>query len=223
MYQWELIMNHSEVLERLSEVVEGIIGRVPYDKDIAEELGMKPANYSNMKKKESLPLEYITDYCARKRVSISWLLYAQSSQMLADSTGDVLKIPYLNEISGSAGGGALNDDNVDVTYFALDRTFTDMLGITEKDHIEAIKVVGDSMESTLKDNAIILIDRNKTDILGGGIFVVNTPNGVSVKRVVPNPISGIDLISDNKIYLPQTVTVEEVTIIGKVIGALEKI
>ncbi len=216
-------MIHEDVLERLAEVVESVLGRAPYDKDIAAEIDMSPANYSNMKKSKSLPLENIADYCAIKKVSISWLLYGQSSKMLADSSGEVLKIPYLNEINGSAGGGAFNDDSIDITYFSLDRTYSDMLGINEKDHIEAIKVVGDSMEPTLKDGAIILIDRNKSDIAGGGIFVVNTPNGVSVKRVVMNPVSGIDLISDNKIYLPQTVSAEEVTIIGKVIGALERI
>ena len=216
-------MNHDDVLERLSEIVESVLGRRPYDKDIAEEIGMSPANYSNMKKKRNLPLVNITDYCAIKKVSISWILYGQSSQMLADNTGDILKIPYLKEINGSAGGGAFNDDNIDITYFSLDRTYTDMLGIKEKDKIEAIKVVGDSMEDTLKDGAIILIDRNKTDIAGGGLFVVNTPNGVSVKRLMMNPVSGIDLISDNKIYLPQTVVADEVTVIGKVIGALERI
>jgi len=215
-------MNHEEVLERLSEVVEGAIGRKPYDKEIAKEIGMSPAHYSNMKKKKKLPLENIANYCALKRVSISWLLYEQSSQMLADSSGDVLKIPYLDQINGSAGGGAFNE-NEDFTYLSLDSTYVKLLGIGSGDQIEAINLTGESMEPTLKEGSIVLIDKKKDQVTNGGIFALNVGGHLFIKRVSLNTSGGLDLISDNSIIPIEKVSLEDVFVAGKVIGALERI
>ena len=216
-------VNFEEVMERVGDIVEKEIGTRPYDKDIAKALGIAPAQYSNNKKRKNIPFEKISEYCAKKRVSINWVLYEQSSQMLNSNTEEIFKIKLLNDINGSAGGGSFNEETENFSYLSLDRVYSDMLGISEGDSVEAIRIVGDSMETTLKDNSIVIIDRNRTNIQNGGIFVLNTENGVLVKRVAINPSGGIDLISDNKNYPSQPVAQEGVTVIGKVIGALEKI
>ncbi len=216
-------MDFTEVMERVSMIVEKDLGTKPYDKDIANAIGIAPAQYSNNKKQNNIPYEKINEYCAKKRVSISWVLYEQSSQMLDSNTEEIFKVRFLQGIQGSAGGGAFNDDNTDFTYLSLDRAYTDILGITDGDKIDAIKVTGDSMEATIKDNSIILIDRKKTDIINGGIFVVNTPSGVLVKRVGISSFGGISLISDNKNYPVETMPENDVIVIGKVVGVLEKI
>jgi phage repressor protein C with HTH and peptisase S24 domain len=215
-------MEHQKILERLSVVVESVIGREPYDKEIAKELDMSPANYSNMKKKGSLPLEQIINYCALKKVSINWLLYEQSSKMLVDNTGDILKIKYLQDATISAGGGSFNDDE-SFTYLSLDPSYAKMLGITEKDNIDAINVTGESMNPTIKEGSIILIDRGKTTYQEGKIFALNVSGNLFIKRLVMNTRNGYDLISDNNLIAPQSVNIDEVVIVGKIIGALEKI
>ena len=215
-------MEHMAVLDRLSVVVESVIGREPYDKEIAKELGMSPANYSNMKKKGNLPLEQIIDYCAVKKVSINWLLYEQSSKMLVDNTGEILKIKYLQDATISAGGGSFNDDE-SYTYLSLDPSYAKMLGITEKDNIDAINVTGESMHPTIKEGSIILIDRGKTTYQDGKIFALNINGNLFIKRLVINTKNGFDLISDNELIAPQSVSMDEVVIVGRVIGALEKI
>jgi len=99
-----------------------------------------------------------------------------------------------------------------------------MIGIKEGDNIEAITVVGESMEPTLKDNSLILIDRDKIDVSKGGIFVVNTISGVYVKRITLSiATNGISLMSDNKNYPTEILPADEVTVVGKVIGALERV
>ena len=216
-------MNFEEVLDRIAEIVEKDIGRKPYDKDIAKALEIAPAQYSNNKKQQNIPIDKIAAYCGRKRVSISWVLFEQSSAMLEENTEAIFKVRLLKNINAGAGGEAFNDDNEEFTYLSVDRLYMDRLGITDKDKIEAINVVGDSMEDTLKEGSIILINRDRQEIMNGGIFVVNTPGGVLVKRVSINPVAGIDLISDNKSYPVTTVPLGEITVIGKVIGALEKI
>jgi len=216
-------MNNIEVLERLADIVEISLGRKPYDKDIANALGMSPANYSNMKQKNRLPLEAIVTYCAKQRININWVLFEQSSKMLEEKTEAVFKIRFLENINGSAGAGAFNDDNDDFTFLSIDPIYKELLGIKETDKIEAIRIIGDSMEDTLSEGSIILIDRNKTELVNGGVFVINTTGGVLVKRISINPSGGIDLISDNKSYPVTTMPAEEIIVIGKVIGALEKI
>ena len=52
------------------------------------------------------------------------------------------------------------------------------------------------------------------------VFLVNTTNGLFVKRLKTNG-DKIDLISDNKEYSNLTLCVDEVTILGKVLGILE--
>ena len=143
--------------------------------------------------------------------------------MLDENTDKIFKVRFLNDVNGSAGGGAFNDDNVNVTYLSLDRVYTDMIGIKESDKIDAIKVVGDSMETTLKDNSIVLVNRDRTDVSNGGIFVLNTKSGVFVKRISMSPTGDISLISDNKNYPIETIPADEAMVIGKVIGALERI
>ncbi len=59
--------------------------------------------------------------------------------------------------------------------------------------------------------------------MNGGIFVVNAGGSLFVKRVAFNAHGGIDLISDNKAYPIQTVSSDETMIIGKIIGALERV
>jgi len=216
-------MNFEEVMDKIAEIVEKDIGRKPYDKDIAKALEIAPAQYSNNRKHQNIPIDKIAAYCGRKRVSINWVLFEQSFAMIEENTEAIFKVRLLKNINAGAGGEAFNDDNEEFTYLSVDRLYMDRLSVTDKDKVEAINVVGDSMEDTLKDGSIILINRDRQEIMYGGIFVVNTPGGVLVKRVSINPTGGIDLISDNKSYPITTVSADEITVLGKVVGALEKI
>ncbi len=216
-------MNFDEVMDRVASIVEKDIDAKPYDKAIAKALDMLPSQYSNMKKKNNIPFEKILAYCAKKRISSSWVFYEQSSRMLDDNTEEVFKLKFLTETNGSAGGGAFNEEDEDIRYLSVDRVYMDQLGIKEGANVEAIKVMGDSMEPQLKDGAIVLIDRDSTDLSRNGIYVVNTINsGLLIKRVARNADGDIDLISDNKDYPIISFPVDDISIVGKVIGALEK-
>ncbi len=216
-------MVFSEVMDRVSAVLEFGEEHRLYEKDIAKALQISPAQYSNAKKRGSVPIEAVTNFCARRKVSINWVLYGQQTGMLDNRTEDALQIIYHKNYRTSAGGGAINEEGDDCTHLTIDPEFQAMLGIKSGDSIEAIRITGDSMEPTLSENSILILDRKKTELINGGIFVVNTQGGVFVKRISLNAKGGIDLISDNTIYPPQTVEGEDVTVVGKVIGALEKI
>jgi len=96
-------------------------------------------------------------------------------------------------------------------------------GEREIKNIDSINVLGDSMEPTFKDGDIIFINRTMKDIRKSGIFVVSTPTGLFVKRLYLKSSGTLDLISDNQQYAIESVPVDQVEVIGKVVGSMSAI
>ena len=126
----------------------------------------------------------------------------------------------IDRINASWGGGRFEEDKKEYSYIKLNKETLEKLGYSNSNGLEAIKVVGDSMYPILKDKELILIDKNKNNYNSNSVFLVNTTNGLFVKRLKTNG-DKIDLISDNKEYSNLTLAVDEVTILGKVLGVLE--
>ncbi len=215
-------MDFIEVMDRLAIIIEQIEGKKPYDKTIAEKLDLTPTNFANMKKRNSIPYEELALFCGKNKVSLNWVLLNQNGRMIADYEEEVWNIRYIDRINPSCGGGAYDDENPKIKYLRINKEAAQSIGITNPKNVEAITITGDSMYPTIKENATVLIDRTKSQFEEGGIFVINTNNGLFVKRLSLNPNGGVDLISDNKIYSTTTMLAEEVIIIGKVVASLEK-
>ena len=87
------------------------------------------------------------------------------------------------EVEAAAGGGAVNLDEAPVkgpVWFRRD--WLDGHGI-DPTRCVVITVRGESMEPTLPAGAKILVDRDRTRRRAGRIFVVNTAEGLVVKRL----------------------------------------
>ena len=203
-------MNFEKIIEKIKDILSNEIGnRKVFNKDVAKALNLTPENLSVLKKRNKIPYEEIAYFCAKRKISINWLLFDQNEEEISKETQKFSKIRYFKDINASAGGGAINfDENYEIIY--IDKK------IIDKD-LDAINVIGDSMEPTIKDGSIIFIDRENKNIINGGIFVVNTLGGVFVKRVRINSNGDIELISDNKIYEKEILKKDEIKIIGKVV------
>jgi len=215
-------MDFSKIMERIAIIIERENKVKVLDKDIAKALGMTSTQYSNSKQRKSIPYQKITEFCALNRISINWVLYEQSTEMLKTDSEHGIQIKLFGDIVVSAGGGAFNDDE-NYTYLSIDPAYARLLNISKKDKIDAITVTGESMEPTLKDGSIILVDRNKTEIASGSIFVINVGGNIHIKRLSINANGNIDMISDNPIMAIQEAPIEESFVLGRVIGALERI
>jgi len=217
------MFNINEIIEKLRDVLssEKNNGKV-FDKEIAKALELTSVNFATMKKRNSVPFSNILDFCALKKISINWLLYGQDPSSLIDST-DKYWIKYFPTISVSAGGGAY--DNID-EYEKLDlpNFFIDIIGGKENlKNIEAINVIGDSMEPTLNNGNIIFIDKTKFDVNKDGIYAFVNENGLFVKRIQRRIDGGLDIISDNKEYPIQVTDKKEIKILGKVVSSIGKV
>ncbi len=212
-----LIVN--EIIEKLKDVLstDGKIGKV-FDKDVANELGLSQVNFATMKNRNKIPYDKILDFCALKKISINWLLYNQNPNSLLDST-DKYWIKYFPSVNVSAGGGAYEDED---SYEKLEVPpyFINMLGGEQNlRNIDAINVIGDSMEPTLNTDNIIFLDTSKKDFSKEGIYAFTTIHGLFVKRIQRRVDGKLDVISDNKEYPVQVIDKNELDILGKVIGS----
>jgi len=213
----------SEIIEKIKDILssDGKNGKV-FDKDVATSLEITQANFATMKNRGKIPYENILNFCAKKKISINWLLYNQDPGSLVDTT-DKYWIKYFPSVSVSAGGGAFENED-DFETLDVPPYFIDMLGGPENlKNIEAINVTGDSMEPTLNNDNIVFLDRSKDNTSREGVYAFTTNHGLFVKRIQKRVDGKLDIISDNKDYPVQVLVPNEINILGKVVGSFGKI
>jgi len=213
----------SEVIEKLKDVIsEKMIGKRVFDKDVATALNIPQATFATMKKRNSIPYAEILEFCALKKISVNWLFFDQAIDMLKEETEKFFHVRYFSDIRASAGGGAeVFDENYE-TISIDEKIMRNMVGLGNTE-LEAIHVDGESMEPTLQDGSIVFVDRTQTNIAKNGIFIAATTGGLFIKRIQQRADGMIELISDNMMYPPQAVSVDEVVIVGKVVGNIESL
>lgn len=71
-----------EIIEKLKDIIsaDGKNGKV-FDKDVAKSLELSQANFATMKNRGKIPFTNILNFCAKKKISINWLLYNQNPDL----------------------------------------------------------------------------------------------------------------------------------------------
>lgn len=76
---------------------------------------------------------------------------------------------------------------------------------------------GQSMEGTINDKDLVIVDRGIKEFVGEGIYVMTWHQELYIKRVMRLDEDNYRLISDNQHYENQTARIEDVTIHAKVL------
>jgi len=213
-----------DVVERLKTVLsESVLSKKVFDKDVAEALNIPQGTFASMKKRNSIPYEEILEFCALKKISVNWLFFDQAVDMLKEETEKFFKVRYFSDIRASAGGGAYGFDEEEHEMISVDEKIMHNMVGRGNTELEAIHVDGESMEPTLQDGSIVFVDRSQTNINKDGIFIASTTTGLFIKRIRQRADGMVELISDNKIYSPELIAPDEITIVGKVVGNIESL
>jgi phage repressor protein C with HTH and peptisase S24 domain len=91
--------------------------------------------------------------------------------------------------------------------------------------LKLFKASGDSMENTIEDGNILLVDTSRTDYHNGGIYVLTINNDWFVKRLRLKINGDLEIISDNPKYDPEILkpnTDIEINVVGRVIKNLSR-
>lgn len=213
--------NIFEVLNKIKDILSKEVGeRKVFDKDVAEALNINQITLATMKSRNKLPYKEVLEFCAKRKISINWLIFDQIVESLNAETEKFARIHYFRDIYASAGGGALNEEEEGELMYLDEEIVNRLGGMGYVKHIQAINVLGDSMEPTLHSGDVVFINKEYTNAQKAGIYVVSTPAGLFIKRLQLKSDGMVALVSDNESYAPELVGSDDVEVIGKVVGKL---
>lgn len=124
------------------------------------------------------------------------------------------------EVAASAGGGSMihSEQIVDHLSFKADWVHN-ALGVPVTD-LALINVTGDSMEPTLSEGDLILIDMSYRGVKDNAVYVLQLNGSLLVKRIQHKLDGSVVVKSDNAIYEPERIeseAVDSLNVIGRVV------
>lgn len=123
------------------------------------------------------------------------------------------------DVTASAGYGYLNEYEPQTHSLAFPPDYLRRLTSSSPKNLAIISVKGDSMEPTLLDGDVVMVDMSKTHLGYDGLFVLRVNDILHVKRIGLSARRGrVRIISDNKaLYEPTEAEISEVDVVGKVL------
>ncbi len=174
--------------------------------------------------------DFIAILCEAYNINAHWLITGEGSKHLngqkiaqgsspAPADGDYVHIPRF-EVVASAGGGAVvhSEQIVDYLSFRADWVRS-ALGVSVGD-LALISVIGDSMEPSLSEGDVVLLDMTTRSVLDGSIYALQLNGGLLVKRIQRMLDGSLVVKSDNARYDTETVSedkADRIKIIGRVV------
>jgi phage repressor protein C with HTH and peptisase S24 domain len=211
-------------------------------REVARRLGMNPATYRHYENPDRFKSEYLPFALAQDiQAKVGHEGFAFKAMELAGvlkgfTNVDEVQHPMIrveNEdappsdrdlvpvyaVQASAGPGALISEEYQEYSLAFPPSYLKTFTSSSPKNLSIISVKGESMEPTLVDNDIVLLDMSKTNLSYDGLFVIRFDDALHVKRVGRSPKKGhITIISDNKeLYPPMEAAVADIEPVGKVL------
>lgn len=187
--------NNEEDFKKSKNELMRILG-VSNDNQLANILGYTSNSaIAEWNKKLSIP-----DKILRKYYDKSSIVSDKKQTYQKSSTLDLVTINLYEDIYASAGYGNHNGDIIPI-QMQFDKNFLrSFFNITKFDHLDIIRVVGDSMQPLIRDGEYIIVERNSS-AKSGDTVIANIDGELYVKRLQKIPFEPwIKLESENKDY-----------------------
>jgi phage repressor protein C with HTH and peptisase S24 domain len=129
------------------------------------------------------------------------------------------KIPLFNIKASSGHETFVNDERIGADLmFRKDWLYRELK--SNPDNLFILSAETDSMEPTIKHDALLIVDNSIDRIITEGIYVLRRGDTILIKRIRKLSEDTIELISDNPVYGKETIKLSnqpEIAILGKAI------
>lgn len=176
--------------------------------ELSEALGVSPTTIRTWRGRNKIPAS------AFRKAELS---IQNDSNVKTDTR---ISLPFY-EISASAGGGALVEVEEQANLISFEPEWLNKeIGVNAND-VFLMLVDGDSMYPTLKNGAMIMVNKHFNG-LSDGVYVMRHEQNLLVKRLQMLPNGIIKVKSDNNLYEPWEINKEnldgtDIEIIGRVV------
>lgn len=207
--------------------------------EFAKLIGVVRSSISTYEKDANLPnANVLAEICTKFHISTQWLLLGIGDPISDNETpsvknnqtilgalkeviandDDILMVPMVEAVM-SAGSGSFETSDYSERKYAFRRDFLCRKGNSSQ--MVLMRVAGDSMEPSIEDGDVVLIDQSQRTPAPNRIYAVGVEDMVYLKRINSRP-GKIILSSDNPDYPPMEVDINgdlqnQVRIIGKMI------
>lgn len=205
-----------DIVSRLKQIRQSIhLG----SGDFARGAGIDPRNYSSIETgKRTVGERVLRDICDAYDINMNWLLTGEG-EMLKNATDKpesnvdmsaAIPVEVIPLLPISAQGGTLNDFVVAVKDSDCERVVSPVRGADF-----AITVSGDSMAPEYPSGSQVIIKKinERAFIDWGKVYVLDTCNGVVIKRLMPaddGDALKVKCVSINPAYPPFEVNLQDV-------------
>lgn len=194
-----------------------------FDKQLDELFKItKTSKINELSKALSVSPSTIRTWRGRNKIPENAFRKADNSaqNVSVEKTNSQINLPFY-AISASAGGGTLVEVEEQANLISFEPEWLNKeIGVNAND-VFLMLVDGDSMYPTLKNGAMIMVNKHFNG-LSDGIYVLRHDSNLLVKRLQLLPAGIIKVISDNNMYEPWEINKEhingnEIELIGRVV------
>lgn len=117
----------------------------------------------------------------------------------------------------SAGGGAFVLSEGMRDYYSFRKEWLSRT-LTSKENAVLVQVTGNSMEPTILENDVVMLDTGLRHIFDGKIYALRMDSTIMIKRLALRPADKVLVVSDNKTeYEPYEADRQDIHVLGQVV------
>lgn len=185
-------------------------------KELAAILKISTKSWQDYELGKSIPGGKVFESLVRLGFNANWLLTGEGPMRVDDgghshtlkspatrkASGECSQIPQYNAEPAAGHGAAFEGEQV-VCHMPFSNKWLKYMGL-DPACLVIVAARGDSMQPTIKDGALLMLDTRKTAPTDG-IYVLRLDGGLIVKRLQINPLDkSVTIKSDNGTYDPIT-------------------
>lgn len=220
-------MNHS-FASRFIQVVDQLTQG--NKKQFAELTGKSASHIYKICRGISRPsMAYLQALYDEYKIDLNWLLTGEEShgqQRAGELPNKALVFAPLYDVQASAGFGSPVDSEMMTESFGFNKNWLSSQLRVSSDNIAFVTVSGESMQPTLDDGDMILVDLSQRQVGREDIYLLQTDGSLMTKRLKPQRNGELTVLSDNPEYPSWTISPTEDgqnQVLGKIVWCARKL